>query len=127
MIEGTPISGAPTIYTDANKSGKAGYKLENGNKVSESPYKSVRKSELYVMLMVWDLQESLNIGTDSQYAGSVVLHVQIAEIILHGTELTSVFIYLQHVTRNSSYLHKLGSIQFCQSLWCKVVMKLASY
>ena len=29
IIKGTPISGAPTFYTDANKSGKAGYKSED--------------------------------------------------------------------------------------------------
>lgn len=52
IIKGTPISGAPTFYTDASKSGKAGYKSENVSKVTESPYKSVQKSELYAILMV---------------------------------------------------------------------------
>ena len=28
MVKGIQISGAPTIYKDANKSGKAGYKPE---------------------------------------------------------------------------------------------------
>ena len=60
IIKRTPISGAPTLYTDASKSGKAGYKSEDVNKVAESPYKSVQKSELYAIIMVWsDFQESL--------------------------------------------------------------------
>ena len=60
IIKRIPISGAPTVYTDANKSRKRKYNLENVSKVAESPYKSVQKSELYAIIMVWsDFQESL--------------------------------------------------------------------
>jgi hypothetical protein len=66
IVERPPISGAPTFYTDANKSGKAGYKSEIISKLTQSPYNSVKKSELYVILMVLlDFPESLNIETDS--------------------------------------------------------------
>jgi hypothetical protein len=71
IIKGTTVSGIPTFYTDASKSGKAGFKSEYKSKVFESPYKSVQKSQLYAIIMVLsDLQESLNIVTDSQYAES---------------------------------------------------------
>lgn len=104
IIKGTPISGAPTFYTDASKSGKAGYKSENVSKVTESPYKSVQKSELYAILMVLsDFQEPLNIVTDSQYAERVVLHIETAELIQDYSELTSLFIQLQQKIRNRSY------------------------
>jgi hypothetical protein len=41
---------SPYIFTDANKSGKAEYKLENI--VNENPYNSVQKSELHAILSV---------------------------------------------------------------------------
>ena len=45
--------------------------------------------------MLSDSQESLNIVTDSQYAESVVLHIETAELIQDDSELTSLFIQLQ--------------------------------
>ena len=41
-----PITGACTFYTNANKSGKAGYKSQELNKVQQSTYSSVQKLEL---------------------------------------------------------------------------------
>ena len=52
IIKRIPNFGPPTFYTDANKSGKAGFKSENVSKVTESPYKLVHKSELYIIIMV---------------------------------------------------------------------------
>ena len=60
--------------------------------MKESPNKSVQKSELYAVLMVWDFQLSLNIVTDCQYAERVVLHMETAEFIQDDAELISVFI-----------------------------------
>ena len=40
-------------------------------------------------------KEPLNIVTDSQYAETVVLHIEIAEFIPDNTELTSLFIQVQ--------------------------------
>lgn len=72
--------------------------------MTESPYKSVQKSELYAILMVLsDFQEPLNIVTDSQYAERVVLHIETAELIQDYSELTSLFIQLQQKIRNRSY------------------------
>ena len=69
IIKRIPISGAPTVYTDANKSRKRKYNLEDVSKVAESPYKLVQKSELYILLMVLsDIQGSLTIITASQCA-----------------------------------------------------------
>jgi hypothetical protein len=69
IIKGIPVSGAPTVYTDANKSRKRKYNLEDVSKVTESPYKLVQKSELYILLMVLsDIQGSLTIITASQCA-----------------------------------------------------------
>ena len=77
-----PISGAPTFYTDANKSGKAGYKLEKISKVSLSTYNSDQKSELYAILIVLlAFSETINIVTDSQYTERFVIHLEIAELI----------------------------------------------
>ena len=77
-----PISGAPTFYTDANKSGKAGYKLEKISKVSLSTYNSDQKSELYAILIVLlAFSEPINIVTDSQYTERFVIHLEIAELI----------------------------------------------
>jgi len=88
-------------YTNAGNSGKVGYKSEDVSKVAESPYKSVQKSELYVILMVLsDCQESLNRVTDSQDAEWVVLRRQTAELIQDYSDLTSLFSHLQHMIRN---------------------------
>ncbi|MGE9574186.1 reverse transcriptase domain-containing protein [Escherichia coli] len=46
IVRQTPISGVLTFYTDANKSGKAGYKAGEVSKVVQSPYTSVQKAEL---------------------------------------------------------------------------------
>ena len=55
--------------------GMAGYKSDRISKVIKSPYTSIQKSELYVILMVLlDYPDSLNIITDSLYAERVVLH-----------------------------------------------------
>lgn len=43
IVEDTPFSGAPTFYTDTNKSGKAGYKSGKITKGVQSPYDSVKK------------------------------------------------------------------------------------
>ena len=57
-----------TFYTDAIKSGKASYKSEELSKVEQSPYNSVKKAEVYVILMVLRyFKEILKIVTDSQY------------------------------------------------------------
>lgn len=40
----TPISRVLIFYTNANQTGKAGYKLENTRKVVESPYNSIQES-----------------------------------------------------------------------------------
>ena len=69
IVHEAPLTGACTLYTDANKSGKAGYKLEELSKVEQRPYNSVQKAELYAILMVLrDFKEPLNIVTDLQYA-----------------------------------------------------------
>ena len=52
IVWGAPIKGAHTFYTDVNKSGKAGYKSQNLNNLSQSPYNLIQKSELYALLMV---------------------------------------------------------------------------
>lgn len=44
-MKGTPISGAPTFYTDAVKSGNAGYKSGKLNKVIQNSYDSAEKSD----------------------------------------------------------------------------------
>ena len=54
IVRDAPITGARTFYSDANKSGKAGYKSEELSKVEQSPYDSVQKSELY-MPFLWCL------------------------------------------------------------------------
>ncbi|MBV2133725.1 DDE-type integrase/transposase/recombinase [Pseudomonas sp. MAP12] len=103
IVRQTPISGVLTFYTDANKSGKAGYKAGEVSKVVQSPYTSVQKAELYAILMVlMDFTEPLNIVTDSQYAERVVLHIETAEFIPDNTELTSLFLQLQETIRNRS-------------------------
>ncbi|KAL6091210.1 hypothetical protein STEG23_017687 [Scotinomys teguina] len=82
IVRQKPISGVLTFYTDANKLGKAGYKSGDLSKVVQSPYNSVQKAELYVILMVlMDFTEPLNTVTDSQYAERVVLHTETAESI----------------------------------------------
>ncbi|KAL6087154.1 hypothetical protein STEG23_023411, partial [Scotinomys teguina] len=104
IVRETPISGVRTFYTDANKQGKAGYKSEDLNKVVQSPYNSVQKSELYAILLVlMDFSEPLNIVTDSQYAERVVLHIETAEFIPDESELTSLFIQLQDIIRNRKH------------------------
>ena len=101
IVRDAPITGAHTFYTDANKSGKAGYKSEELSKVEQSPYDSVQKAELYAILMVLrDFKEPLNIITDSQYAERVILHIETAEFIPDDTELTSLFIQVQDMIRN---------------------------
>ena len=76
IIRDAPITGAHTFYTDDNKSGKAGYKSDELSKVEQSPYISVQKAELYVILMVLrGSREPLNIVMDSQYAERVILHI----------------------------------------------------
>lgn len=86
-MKGTLISGFPIFYPYANKSGEAGYKSEDINKVVKSPCKSVQKSELYIILMMFsDFQESLNMVTDSQYAERVVLHRETAELTQDDSE-----------------------------------------
>ena len=101
IVRDAPITRASTFYTDANKSGKAGYKSEELSKVEQSPYDSVQKAELYAILMVLrDFKEPLNIITDSQYAERVILHIETAEFIPDDTELTSLFIQVQDMIRN---------------------------
>ena len=93
--------GDPTSSTDTNKSGKAGYKLEDLRKVEQNPYDSVQNSELHAILMILrDFKEPLNIVTDSQYAERVVLHIEIAEFIPDDTELASLFIQVQDIISN---------------------------
>ena len=41
ILQNTPITGSPTIYTDTNESGKEGYKSENLSKVDQSPFETV--------------------------------------------------------------------------------------
>lgn len=80
----------PTFYVDANKSGKA-----DSCKVFQSAYDSVQKSELHTSLMIsLNFREHLNMVTDSQYAESVVLHMETVELIPDGTELNFLFIQL---------------------------------
>ena len=101
LVRDAPITGAHTFYTDANKSGKAGYKSDELSKVEQSPYTSVQKAELYAIFMVLrDFKEPLNIVTDSQYAERVILHIETAEFIPDDTELTSLFIQVQDIIRN---------------------------
>ena len=86
------MTGACTFYTDANKLGKAGYKSDELSKVEQSPYNSVQKAELYVILLVLrDFKEPLNIIADSQNAERAMLHIETTEFIPDDTELTSLF------------------------------------
>ena len=112
-----PITRSHTFYTDANKSGKAGYKSDELSKVKQSPYNSVQKAELYAILMVLrDFKEPLNIVTDSQYAERVVLHIKTAEFTPDGTELTSLFTLVQDIIRNRLCPIYITCIQFHMSL-----------
>lgn len=66
IVRKTPISGAPIFYTDGNESVKAGYKLENLSKVIQSPYNSVKESELNAILRVLrNFAEPLDMVSDS--------------------------------------------------------------
>ena len=66
IVHDVPITGARTLYTDTNKSGKAGYKSQELSKVEQRPSNSVQKTELYAILMVLrDFKEPLIIATDS--------------------------------------------------------------
>ena len=57
--------------------------------MEQRPYNSVKKSELYAILMVLrDFKESFNIVTDSQYAERIVFHIETAEFITDDTELS---------------------------------------
>ena len=83
---------------------KAEYKLGDVSKVAESPCQFVEKSELYAILTVLSyFQQSLNIVTDSQYAQSVVLHIETAELIQDDSELISRFTQLRQMIRNRSH------------------------
>ena len=98
IVHDTPITGACTFYTAANKSGKAGYKPEDLSK----PLYAFQKVELYAIFMVIrDIKKPLNIVTDSQYAERVVLHIGGTEFKLYDTELTSLFIQVRDIIRNS--------------------------
>lgn len=59
IVKGIPNSGAPIFHTDANKSGKSEYKWEDVNKVTESQYKSVQKSEWYAYSWCCQIFKSL--------------------------------------------------------------------
>ena len=84
--------------------GKAGYKLDKLTKVTQSPYNSVQKAELYAIIMVLlDFTEPLNIITDSQYAEGIVLHSETDDIIPDNTDLTLLFIQLQGIIRDRIY------------------------
>ena len=49
----TSITGAHTFYTDADKSGKTGYKSEDLSTVEQSPYNSeVGGPSVYVLLLL---------------------------------------------------------------------------
>ena len=62
-----PISRVFTLYSEANRLGKSGYKAGNISKVVQIPHDSVQKSELCAGLMILlDFNESLKMTTDSQ-------------------------------------------------------------
>ena len=70
--------------------------------MEQSPYNSVQKVKLFAILMVIrDLKELLNIVNNLQYAERVILHIDTAEFIQDDTELTSLFIHVQGIIRNS--------------------------
>lgn len=102
--QGKAISGAPTLYTDADKSGEAHYKPEKKiGKLAQSSYYSVQKPKLYAILMaLLDFSESLTIVTNSHYAERIALHIETVELTQDGSELTSLFIQLQ-VIRNRNH------------------------
>lgn len=67
-VKRTPVSAALTFYTEADELGMAGYKAGNSSKVIQSPYSSVKKSELYTILIVLlNFNDSLNMIIDSQH------------------------------------------------------------
>ena len=47
-----------------------------------------------------DFKDTFNITTDSQYEERVVFHIETAEFIPNGIELTSLFIQIQDIMRN---------------------------
>lgn len=100
--KGKAISGAPTLYTDADKSGEAHYKPEKKiGKLAQSSYYSVQKPKLYAILMaLLDFSESLNMN--SHYAERIALHIETVELTQDSSELTSLFIQLQ-VIRNRNH------------------------
>lgn len=61
-------------------------------------------------MVILDFPQSLTIVTDSQYAGRVVLHIGTSELTQDDSELTSLFIKLQHVIRNGN--RPLGIIPY---------------
>ena len=78
IVKGTPTSGVPLFYTDANKSEKILYNQEKEIKWFKALMIQLKKEriELYAILTVFlDFPEPLNIVTDSQYAKRVVLHI----------------------------------------------------
>ena len=56
--------------------------------MTQSPYDSAQKSELYAILMVLiDFTDHIIVVTNLQYAERVVLHTEAAEFIPDDTEL----------------------------------------
>lgn len=56
-------------------------------------------------MALYDFPESLNIGTDFQYAERVVLHIETAKLIPDDSELTSLFIQLQLIRNRNHPLY----------------------
>lgn len=101
IISPTPLSGAETYFTDANKQGMAGYSNFKENKVVQSPYQSVQKAELSAIVMLLQDKDSmsLNIITDSQYTKFTVQHIETATIFDDGSNLHELFLQLQMLLR----------------------------
>ena len=53
-----------------------------------------------MLIILRDFKYPLNVVTDSQCAERVILHIETAEFISDNTELTSLFIQVQDMTRN---------------------------
>lgn len=81
--------------------------------MAQSSYNLVQKSELYALLMVLlDFPERHNTITDSQYAERILLHIEMAELILDDSKLNVLFIQLHQVIKNRNYPMYIAYIKF---------------
>lgn len=108
-----PIPGAPTVFIDGSKNGRAAYVIDEQSYCVKTPFESAQLVELYAALCVFEnlFDSPFNMYSDSRYVVGALNVLEMVPVIQPNTPTFQMFFRLQKCIRQRPCPFFVGHIR----------------